>query len=63
MPGLDRTGPQGQGPRTGRQTGRCATRKTGTDKEQQPEDTNMGRGKGRGRGVGKRLGLGRRLGW
>jgi hypothetical protein len=26
MPGFDRTGPEGQGPRTGRQMGRCAPR-------------------------------------
>ena len=61
MPGLDRTGPQGQGPRTGRQMGKCASRETSTEKEQLTENT--GKGKGMGRGMGKRLGLGRRLGW
>ncbi|MBN1275272.1 DUF5320 domain-containing protein [Candidatus Woesearchaeota archaeon] len=39
MPGRDGTGPQGKGPRTGRQHGACA--------EAQPQ----GRGFGRGRGT------------
>ena len=62
MPGFDRTGPQGQGPMTGRRMGRC-------NPETQPKDSDTpannaeefkdkgwfgyGRGFGRGRGMGR----------
>ncbi len=48
MPGFDRTGPQGQGPVTGRGFGPCGGR-------------GFGMGFGRGRGYGR--GLGRYFGW
>ncbi len=72
MPGFDRTGPEGQGPRTGRAMGKC-----NPDKENTVEDTNreyFGRGRGfarrlnlgfgrkYGRGQGRRGGAGRRMG-
>lgn len=47
MPNKDGTGPEGLGPKTGRQLGNC--------KEASPVE---GRGFGRGRGLGR--GLGRR---
>lgn len=49
MPAFDRTGPQGQGPMTGRGLGPCGTGR------------GMGMGFGRGRGYGR--GLGRYFGW
>ena len=52
MPGGDRTGPSGKGPRTGRGLGPCGTT------EKQLED-NRGLGRGLGRGPGRGLGLGR----
>ena len=68
MPGLDRTGPQSEGPRTGRGMGRCnpKNKNTGTD-EQQGSDQNqtygrglgMGRGRGGGRGRAGGRGMGR----
>lgn len=78
MPGLDRTGPEGQGSRTGRQMGKCAPRKkasgeatdqTDTSKENiQEEDFNnvvgsrLGRFQGRGPGRGAGRGPGRGAG-
>lgn len=68
MPGLDRTGPEGQGSRTGRQMGRCnPDSKPAADKneaEVSPRGIGLrrggrasgigrGRGKGQGRGFGK----------
>ena len=47
MPGFDGTGPQGSGPLTGGQRGRC--RQTGDVVMQRPE---QGRGPGRGPGAG-----------
>ncbi|MDF1576714.1 MAG: DUF5320 domain-containing protein [Bacteroidales bacterium] len=54
MPGFDRTGPEGQGSRTGRQMGKCSTKDT-SETGQEPF---MGRGPGRGmgRGVGRAAG-------
>lgn len=46
MPGLDSTGPEGQGSRTGRQMGNCRP-----DAE---KDLGIGRGQGRGKGKGGR---------
>ena len=78
MPGLDRTGPEGKGPRTGRQMGRCAP--PGNQKEhtknqdlpprkespvQDPEDFEeggVGRFAGRGLGRGTGRGTGRGMG-
>ena len=44
MPGGDRTGPQGQGPRTGRGLGDCAP----TDQPRLGFGFGLGRGRGRG---------------
>jgi hypothetical protein len=72
MPGLDRTGPEGKGPRTGRQMGKCAP--PGNQKERGKNDDNApvqepptmdpeefeGKGFGRlaGRGLGRGAGRG-----
>jgi len=45
MPNKDRTGPEGKGPRTGRQMGDC---------EEAEPVAGMGRGRGLGRGRGFR---------
>lgn len=58
MPGLDNTGPQGQGPCTGRKRGRCSS---ANDQSSTPANgRGLGRGKGDGRGLGQ--GAGRRNG-
>ncbi len=49
MPAFDKTGPQGQGPMTGRGMGRCGS------------GVRMGRGMGQCLGYGR--GLGRYFGW
>jgi len=70
MPGLNRRGPNGEGPMTGRRAGRCNPDNKGkTDDEilQSRNETNQGQenffgrglGRGKGRGFGKGLGLGR----
>lgn len=69
MPGYDQTGPEGQGPMTGRKMGRCTNYGAGRKKktasvddnkdENLPESTTgkdpgQGRGRGgRGRGMGR----------
>lgn len=69
MPGFNQTGPMGQGPRTGRQMGRCTNfgaklkLQRATDTENSGEklsepSSEMGPGFGRGRG-GRGRGLGR----
>ena len=67
MPRYDQTGPDGQGPKTGKQLGNCE----GTE----PNSSNytlkgagLGRGlgpcgRGLGRGCGRGMGLGRGFGW
>lgn len=62
MPGLNSTGPEGQGPRTGRQMGNCKP----ADEEVESRNGNFagrefrrGRGFGRMQGFGKRRGFGR----
>ncbi|MFW5977576.1 MAG: DUF5320 domain-containing protein [Candidatus Nanoarchaeia archaeon] len=64
MPNKDRTGPQGKGPRTGRQMGDCA-KKDETAQETADEDFSFGRGRNRrpraNRGCGRRFGFGRRF--
>ncbi len=47
MPGQDRTGPEGKGPKTGRQMGNCKGAKPIAGRR-------LGRGLGRGRGFGRR---------
>lgn len=57
MPGEDRTGPQGQGPKTGRGLGRC----TPEDEKKTPNiepTTGQGTGRGLGRGLGRGRGRG-----
>ncbi len=61
MPNRDGTGPNGQGPRTGRQQGNCK------DAEPQENRPIRGRGigagrrpRGAGRGQGQRIGRGRK---
>lgn len=64
MPGLDSTGPEGQGSRTGRQMGNCVSKQEeGTEKKLAPNTSDStGRGQGYGKGRRKGLGRGRRLG-
>lgn len=57
MPGLDRKGPQGDGPKTGRGLGKCNP-DTKTQDENSAE-TQYGRGLGRRMGRGQRAGRGR----
>jgi hypothetical protein len=60
MPQGDRTGPQGQGPKTGKGQGKCGP-KGGTPPSQgqggrgrgQGSSKGAGRGQGKGRGAGK----------
>ena len=56
MPDFDKTGPQGQGPMTGRGMGPCAV-----PAGRQGKGRGMGMGFGRCRGYGR--GLGRYFGW
>ncbi len=49
MPGEDRTGPQGQGPKTGRGLGRCNSK---DDEQKTPDESGRGQGQGLGRGQG-----------
>jgi hypothetical protein len=53
MPGLNKTGPAGQGPQTGRKMGNC-----NPENERQVDETGRGRGFGRGPGRKMRLGNG-----
>lgn len=57
MPQGDRTGPQGQGPRTGRALGFCSGYNTPGNTKGFDEE--MGRGFGSGRGKGRGMGYGR----
>ena len=66
MPGFDRTGPAGQGPRTGRGMGKCGRVKRGKEPDSGQSfnaslDTErpMGRGAGRRRGTTGGRGQGR----
>ena len=52
MPGRDQAGPSGEGPMTGRATGRCDT-----------SENKVGRGRGMGRGAGRGMGRGRAQGF
>ncbi len=58
MPARDKTGPQGQGPMTGRGMG-YGRRQEGDVVDPDDRGFGMGRGRGWGRGLGRRLGLGR----
>ena len=66
MPQGDRTGPQGQGPRTGRGQGRCnpkggtpAPRSQGGIGTGRDQGQGVGRGAGRGQGKGRGAGQSR----
>ena len=54
MPGLDRTGPAGQGPRTGRKEGKCAPEKNNNKEKRDFPRFGWGQGKGKGRRHGNR---------
>ncbi len=68
MPGKDGTGPQGQGPKTGRGLGKCNAGGR-TKAPQGPGGRGSGRGAGRGKGQGsgrgtrRSSGKGGRKGW
>ena len=68
MPGLDRTGPEGTGSRTGRGLGKCnpesQSKGTDTTSNDDPDERGFRRGFGRGRAQGgsKFRGGGRRFG-
>lgn len=65
MPGLNRRGPNGEGPMTGRKTGRCNPDNRGKSEEeilQSLNATNQEQGNFFGRGLGRRRGFGRGLG-
>lgn len=67
MPGFDRTGPHGEGPRTGRGLGKC---NPGKDNDLNTEDDDLRGGRGRRfrfgqgwwKGEGRGAGFGRRSG-
>ena len=66
MPGFDRTGPLGEGPRTGRGLGKCGKAKAIPGSDVAPgravrlgDRPTAGRGPGRGSGRGRRGGQGR----
>ena len=69
MPNYDRTGPDGEGPLTGRQMGKCnpengtkQKEKTENDSEDQAPHRFRGSfGDGQGRGLGRWRGRGRRI--
>ncbi|MBV5342545.1 DUF5320 domain-containing protein [bacterium] len=56
MPGLDHTGPKGQGAKTGKKMGKCAN----VGAKNQPANTENGQGNtpANGRGLGRGLGKG-----
>jgi len=54
MPGFDKTGPQGEGPLTGRGDGPCLS-----DSQKSIIEKLFGRGRGLGRALGRGLGRGR----
>lgn len=66
MPRFDRTGPEGQGSRTGRGFGKCDTNNQRSDEQKDLEDypkagvrglgRRLARGFGFGRGMGRRFG-------
>ncbi|WP_158522771.1 DUF5320 domain-containing protein [Geofilum rhodophaeum] len=62
MPGMDRTGPLGQGPRTGGQRGKCNSAASSVEVDRNGRGFGAGRGLGRGQGNGQGRGLGRGAG-
>jgi hypothetical protein len=67
MPNLNRTGPMGQGPMTGRRLGRCNSKKTeAPDKSNKEDEMAYGAGRGGrpwGGAQGRCFGGGRWKGW
>jgi len=72
MPGFDRKGPEGKGPMTGRQLGRCTGHNVDEERVRDEERGSglanswgrraTGRGQGRGRGLGRGRGPGKSRG-
>lgn len=67
MPGIDQTGPMGQGPMTGRRMGRCTNfganqRKVEATPASEKEENQINDFPGRGFGFGWRRGRGRGMG-
>jgi hypothetical protein len=62
MPGLNSTGPEGKGPRTGRGLGRCKPNDQENNFSHANENEPRALGKGLGRRLGKGIGAGRGLG-
>jgi hypothetical protein len=64
MPGFDRTGPNGQGPRTGCNMGKCNPENRNSGAHLGSDDFERGkglkRGAGHGRGFGNKKGMGNR---
>ena len=58
MPQKDKTGPQGQGPKTGQGRGRCGVN-SGNSVSESQDDMETGRGQRTGRGTGRGQGKGR----
>jgi len=58
MPGLDRTGPEEQDARTGRQMGKCGKH----EKNESEQEARMGKCPGAGRRMGPGRGMGRGAG-
>ena len=46
MPNRDKTGPEGKGPKTGRQMGNCKGAKPTAGRNSRPRGRGLGRGKG-----------------
>jgi len=60
MPSNDHTGPQGNGPMTGRKLGECANNGDQNDAPRLGRNRRLGQGQGRDRGNAPRRGLRRR---
>ncbi|PKL24977.1 MAG: hypothetical protein CVV47_06740 [Spirochaetae bacterium HGW-Spirochaetae-3] len=63
MPGMNRTGPTGAGPMTGRGLGACGASARGGYGRGACRGNGTGRGAGFGNGRGQSVGPGRELGW
>jgi hypothetical protein len=55
MPGLDKTGPEGKGSRTGRKLGKCTNVPENEIKEKLGRGMGLRRKAGGGKGLGKRI--------
>lgn len=54
MPGFDRTGPGGQGSRTGRQLGKCNSNNAQSVEQESSEELQKRMGLARGKGLGRK---------